>query len=134
MMPWRVAMGWSAALSDLLLAQSLLASGESPDAALAMLRTALEGFRHEGDLSNMLVVLHNGALAPVAAGHPERADRLRIEVYQHTVRHGIRLPQTYAAGTMPDGWYSVIPAGEPPDLAATAGLLQDRPLCPSWTD
>lgn len=84
---------------DLLLAQDMMASG---DPALPLLRGALRRFHAEGDLSNVLVVLHNGAQALAMTGDTSRAQRLREAVEKHIARRGMRLGQTYAGGNAPD--------------------------------
>jgi predicted ATPase len=115
---------WTAGASELMLAQSMLASG---DPALAILRSALNRFRSEEDLSSMLLVLHNGPQALAAAGQAERAEQLRAAVDQHILRRGIRLHQTYAGGNAPNGSQTgPLPAidGDPPSLEATIALFE----------
>lgn len=109
-----------------MLAQNMLASG---DPALPTLRSALRRFRREGDLSNILVVLHNGAQALAADSQTERAAQLRAAVHQHIVRHGMRLHQTYARGSVPDGWQTepqTASDDEPPSLETTIALLESH--------
>lgn len=117
-------LNWTAAVSELMLAQSMLASG---DPALPTLRSALRRFRHQGDISNILMVLHNGAQALAAAGQRERAEQLRAAVHQHIVRRGMRLDQTYAGANVPDAWRAEPQAADeddPPTLEATIALFE----------
>jgi predicted ATPase len=116
-------LNWTAAVSELMLAQDMLASG---DPALPTLRSALQRFRHQGDISNILMVLHNGAQALAADGQTERAERLRTAVHQHIIRRGMRLDQTYAGGNVPDGWQTEpLTAGDdPPSLETTIALFE----------
>jgi len=138
---------WAAAISELVLAQDMLASGEP---ALPLLRRALRRFQREEDLSSILVVLHNGARALTAEGHADRAERLRAAVDQHILRRGVapgdqtdhaqrlrvavdqhvfqcgvHLHQIYTGGSAPGGPESPA-AGEddPPSLEATIALFE----------
>jgi hypothetical protein len=117
---------WTAAISEVMLAQSQLASG---DPALPVLRDALRRFRREGDLSNILLVLHNGAHALAADGQTERAQQLRAAVDHHIARRGIRLHQTYAGGHAPDERQdgTQIPGDDdPPSLETTIALFESQ--------
>jgi len=117
---------WTAAVSEVMLAQSLLASG---DPALPVLRDALRRFRCEGDLSNILMVLHNGVQALAADGQTERAGQLRAAVDQHIARRGMRLHQTYAGGYVPDEWQDgtqISGDGDPPSLETTIALFESQ--------
>jgi predicted ATPase/DNA-binding SARP family transcriptional activator len=117
---------WTAAISEVMLAQSLLTSG---DPALPVLRDALRRFRREGDLSNILLVLHNGAQALAADGQTERAGQLRAAVDQHIARRGIRPHQTYAGGHSPDEWQTgtqISSDDDPPSLETTIALLESQ--------
>jgi hypothetical protein len=80
---------WTAAYTELLLAQHMLAANDPFDDTLRTLRRAVAGLRREDDLSNLLAALHTGALALAAAGHPERAARLRAATLRQAARHGI---------------------------------------------
>jgi hypothetical protein len=118
---------WTAGASELMLAQSMLASG---DPALSILRSALNRFRSEEDLSSMLLVLHNGPQALAAADQAERAAQLRAAVDRHIVRRGIRLHQTYAGGNAPDGSQAGPPTAtvdDPPSIEATIALFESEP-------
>jgi predicted ATPase/DNA-binding SARP family transcriptional activator len=117
---------WTAAVSEVMLAQSLLASG---DPALPVLRDALRRFRREGDLSNVLLVLHNGAQALAADGQTERAGQLRAAVDHHITRRGIRPHQTYAGGHAPGEWQTRTQTpsdDEPPSLETTIALFESQ--------
>ena len=117
---------WTAAISEVMLAQSLLASG---DPALPVLRDALRRFRREGDLSNILIVLHNGVQALAADGQTERAGQLRAAVDQHIARRGIRLHQTYAGGHASDDWQDgtqISGDDDPPSLETTIALFEGQ--------
>jgi hypothetical protein len=117
---------WTAAISEVILAQSLLASG---DPALPVLRDALRRFRREGDLSNTLLVLHNGAHALAADGQTERAAQLRAAADRHLARRGIRPHQTYAGGHLPDDWQDgtqMSSDDDPPSLETTIVLFEGR--------
>jgi predicted ATPase/DNA-binding SARP family transcriptional activator len=117
---------WTAAVSEVMLAQSMLASG---DPALPILRDALRRFRREGDLSNILIVLHNGAQALAADGQTERAEQLRAAAHHHITRRGMRLHQTFAGGHVPDGWQTgprTASDDDPPSLAATIALFETQ--------
>jgi predicted ATPase/DNA-binding SARP family transcriptional activator len=117
---------WTAAVSELMLAQSMLASG---DPALPTLRSALRRFRREGDTSNILMVLHHGAQALAADGQTERAEQLRAAVHQHSTQRGLRLQQTYAAGNVPDEWQTepqTTGDDDPPSLEATIALFENE--------
>ena len=117
---------WTAAISEVMLAQSLLASG---DPALPVLRDALRRFRREGDLSNILLVLHNGVQALAADGQTERAQQLRAAVDHHIARRGIRPQQTYAGGHAPDERQdgTQIPGDDdPPSLETTIALFESQ--------
>jgi predicted ATPase/DNA-binding SARP family transcriptional activator len=116
-------LNWTAAVSELMLAQDMLASG---DPALPTLRSALRRFRHQGDISNILMVLHNGAQALAADGQTERAEQLRAAVQQHITARGMRLDQTYAGGNVPDGWHTEpqTATDDPPSLEATIALFE----------
>jgi hypothetical protein len=77
----------------------------------------------------ILVVLHNGAQALAADGQTERAAQLRAAVHQHIVRHGMRLHQTYARGSVPDGWQTepqTASDDEPPSLETTIALFESH--------
>jgi hypothetical protein len=118
---------WTAGASELMLAQSMLASG---DPALSILRSALNRFRSEEDLSSMLLVLHNGPQALAAADQAERAAQLRAAVDRHIVRRGIRLHQTYAGGNASDGSQAGPPTAtvdDPPSIEATIALFESEP-------
>jgi hypothetical protein len=117
---------WTAAISEVMLAQSLLTSG---DPALPVLRDALRRFRREGDLSNILLVLHNGAQALAADGQTERAGQLRAAVDQHIARRGIRPHQTYAGGHDPDERQTgtqISSDEDPPSLETTIALFESQ--------
>ncbi|GAB6902010.1 AfsR/SARP family transcriptional regulator [Kineosporia succinea] len=103
---------WTAALSELMLAQTLV--GLDNDRALRLLRSSLRRFRAEDDLTQILAVLHNGALALEAAGDPT-AVRLRDVVHFHRLRDGIQPAGTYIHTVMPAGWYE----GPAPQRAAS---------------
>lgn len=117
---------WTAGLSELILGQSLLASGE-PAQALATLRSALRRFRSADDLSHTVAVLYNGAQALAADGRIERARRLWAAVRQHVARHGIRLQQSYTASGLPGIGLEDDPQtdgdDEPPSLDAAVALF-----------
>jgi predicted ATPase len=116
---------WTTGLSELLLGQSLLASGD-PAAALTNLRSALRRFRGDNDLSHTVAVLYNGAQALAADGETERAQRLWSAVHQHAVRHGIRLHQTYTAGGLANVRLADPQTSsdeDPPSIEATVALF-----------
>ncbi|AOS61863.1 AfsR/SARP family transcriptional regulator [Actinoalloteichus hymeniacidonis] len=104
---------WTAALSELMLAQTLIDSRDGE--ALPLLRTSLRRFLDEGDLSNQLAVLHNGALALDAAGDAAGAALLRNIVHFHQAQSGIRPTGRYLQSIVPHGWYE----GPPPTQAPT---------------
>jgi hypothetical protein len=108
---------WTAALSELMLAQTLVDAGDVE--ALPLLRTSPQRFLNEGDLSNQLAVLHNGALALDAAG----AALLRDFVHFHQARSGIRPAGTYFQSIMPHGWYEGAPPAQPPTLDDAVAAL-----------
>jgi predicted ATPase/DNA-binding SARP family transcriptional activator len=122
---------WTAAMSDLLLARSVLAAADPADpadAALPLLRRALRRFHQEDDLSNVLAVLHTGALALAAADHSEQAAQLRAAVHQHAVRHGLRPEQTdqataTALNAILGPLQPVSTTGGPPAWETTLSLL-----------
>jgi hypothetical protein len=117
---------WAVAVSELMLAQNMLASG---DPALPTLRRALRRFRREGDLSHILGVLHTGAQALAADGQTERAEQLRAAVNQHVARRGMRLQQTYAVGSIPDEWQTgprTASDDNPPSLETTIALFESQ--------
>ncbi|WP_193789959.1 AfsR/SARP family transcriptional regulator [Streptomonospora alba] len=112
---------WTAALSELMLAQTLVDARDGE--ALPLLRTSLRRFLTEGDLSNQLAVLHNGALALDAAGDPAGAALLRDVVHFHQARSGIRPAGTYLQSVMPHGWYEGAPPSQPPTLDDAVAVL-----------
>ncbi|WP_345555033.1 AfsR/SARP family transcriptional regulator [Streptomonospora halophila] len=112
---------WTAALSELMLAQTLVDARDGE--ALPLLRTSLRRFLTEGDLSNQLAVLHNGALALDAAGDPAGAALLRDVVHFHQARSGIRPAGTYLQSVMPHGWYEGAPPAQPPTLDDAVAVL-----------
>ncbi len=112
---------WTAALSELMLAQTLVDAGDGE--ALPLLRNSLRRFLDEGDLSNQLAVLHNGALALDAAGDAAGAALLRDVVHSHQARSGIRPAGTYLQPIVPDGWYEGAPAAQPPTLDDAVTVL-----------
>ncbi|TDO41808.1 BTAD domain-containing putative transcriptional regulator [Paractinoplanes brasiliensis] len=115
---------WTAALSYLMAAQSLLAERRTPDEVLPILGRALRLFRHEEDLSGILSVVHSGAMALAAAGDP-RAAGLHATVHQHRERYGIR-PGPTAVGPVPSpGWSPPERRAEAPTLDDSADLLQE---------
>ncbi len=114
-------LAWTAALSELMLAQTLVDAGDGE--ALSLLRTSLRRFLTEGDLSNQLAVLHNGALALDAAGDMAGAALLRDVVHFHQAHIGIRPTETYLQSVMPHGWYEGPPPSQPPTLDDAVAVL-----------
>ncbi|MGW3353504.1 AfsR/SARP family transcriptional regulator [Nonomuraea rubra] len=112
---------WTAALSELMLAQTLVDTGDGE--ALPLLQNSLRRFLNEGDLSNQLAVLHNGALALDAAGDAAGAALLRNVVHFHQARSGIRPTGTWLQSIMPHGWYEGAPPAQPPALDAAVAVL-----------
>ncbi|MHA6626288.1 BTAD domain-containing putative transcriptional regulator [Pseudonocardia sichuanensis] len=112
---------WTAALSEFMLAQTLVDAGDGD--ALPLLRSSLRRFLDEGDLSNQLAVLHNGALALDAAGDAAGAALLRDVVHSHQARSGIRPAGTFLRSIMPDGWYEGAPPAQPPTLDDAVAVL-----------
>lgn len=80
---------WTAAYTELLLAQHMLAAGDPVEDTLWTLRRAVAGLRREDDISNLLAALHTGALALASAGQVEQAARLRAATLRQAARHGI---------------------------------------------
>ncbi|MFI6339890.1 BTAD domain-containing putative transcriptional regulator [Streptomyces sp. NPDC050535] len=112
---------WTAALSELMLAQTLVdAKGGE---ALPLLRSSLRRFLTEGDLSNQLAVLHNGALALDAADDAAGAALLRNVVHFHQARSDIRPAGTFLQSTVPHGWYEGAPPSQPPTLNDAVAVL-----------
>ncbi|WP_419995773.1 BTAD domain-containing putative transcriptional regulator [Streptomyces boninensis] len=112
---------WTAALSELMLAQTLVDAGDGE--ALPLLQISLRRFIDEGDLSNQLAVLHNGALALDAAGDAADAALLRDVVHFHMVHSDIRPAGTYLQSIMPHGWYEGAPPAQPPTLDDAVAVL-----------
>jgi predicted ATPase/DNA-binding SARP family transcriptional activator len=112
---------WTAALSEFMLAQTLVDAGDGE--ALPLLRTSLRRFLDEGDLSNQLAVLHNGALALDAAGDAAGAALLRDVVHFHQARSDIRPAGTWLQSIMPHGWYEGAPPAQPPTLDDAVAVL-----------
>ncbi|APU12744.1 AfsR/SARP family transcriptional regulator [Actinoalloteichus fjordicus] len=112
---------WTAALSELMLAQTMVDAGDGE--ALPLLRTSLRRFLNEGDLSNQLAVLHNGALALDAAGDAAGAALLRNVVHFHQAHSGIRPAGTYLQSITPHGWYEGAPPAQPPTLHDAVAVL-----------
>lgn len=112
---------WTAALSELMLAQTLVEAGDGE--ALPLLRTSLRRFLDEGDLSNQLAVLHNGALALDAAGDAAGAALLRDVVHFHQARSDIRPAGSYLQSVVPHGWYEGAPPSQPPTLDDAVAVL-----------
>jgi predicted ATPase/DNA-binding SARP family transcriptional activator len=113
---------WAASLSRLILAQSLVAE-DRPAEALPLLGDALARFRSEDDVSSVLAVLHDGALAFDAMGRRDDAALLRAAVHGRLVAYDIRPGRTYIGAALPDGWYAGPPPVDPPSLEAAAALL-----------
>ncbi|MEU1223340.1 AfsR/SARP family transcriptional regulator [Streptomyces microflavus] len=113
---------WTAALSELMLAQTLVdAKGGE---ALPLLRSSLRRFLIEGDLSNQLAVLHNGALVLDAADDAAGAALLRDIVHFHQVHSDIRPAGTFLQSTVPQGWYEGAPPSQPPALNDAVAILR----------
>lgn len=112
---------WTAALSELMLAQTLLDTQSAE--ALRLLRSSLRRFLIEGDLSNQLAVLHNGALALEAADNPADAALLRDVVHSHQARSDIRPAGTFLQSVVPQGWYEGTPPFRPPTLDQAVAVL-----------
>ncbi|OZM78713.1 BTAD domain-containing putative transcriptional regulator [Pseudonocardia sp. MH-G8] len=112
---------WTAALSEFMLAQTLVDAGDGD--ALPLLRTSLRRFLDEGDLSNQLAVLHSGALALDAAGDGAGAALLRDVVHFHQARSGIRPAGTFLQSIMPHGWYEGAPPAHSPTLDDAVAVL-----------
>ncbi|MFF2698124.1 BTAD domain-containing putative transcriptional regulator [Streptomyces cyaneofuscatus] len=112
---------WTAALSELMQAQTLVDAREGE--ALPLLSSSLRRFAGEGDLSNQLAVLHNGALALDAAGDPAGAALLRDVVHFHQARSGIQPTGTFLQSVVPHGWYEGAPPEEPPTLDDAVAVL-----------
>ena len=112
---------WTAALSEFMLAQTLVDAGDGE--ALPLLRASLRRFLDEGDLSNQLAVLHNGALALDAAGDAAGATLLRDVVHFHQARSGIRPAGTWLQSIVPHGWYEGAPPAQPPTLDDAVAVL-----------
>ncbi|MEU0129426.1 MULTISPECIES: BTAD domain-containing putative transcriptional regulator [unclassified Streptomyces] len=112
---------WTAALSELMLAQTLVdAKGGE---ALPLLRSSLRRFLIEGDLSNQLAVLHNGALVLAAADDADGAALLRNVVHSHQARSDIRPAGTFLQSIVPHGWYEGAPPSPPPTLNDAVAVL-----------
>ncbi|GAA3888052.1 AfsR/SARP family transcriptional regulator [Streptomyces sedi] len=112
---------WTAALSELMLAQTLVEAGDGE--ALPLLRSSLRRFLDEGDLSNQLAVLHNGALALEAAGDAAGAALLRDVVHFRQAHSDIRPAGTFLESTVPRGWYEGAPPAAPPTLDDAIAVL-----------
>ncbi len=113
---------WTAALSELMQAQTLIDAGRGGE-ALPLLRSSLLRFLGEGDLSNQLAVLHNGALALEALDEAADAALLRDVVHSHQARSGIRMAGTYLHSVVPEGWYEGAPPSAPPTVDDGVGVL-----------
>ncbi|MET8380082.1 AfsR/SARP family transcriptional regulator [Streptomyces microflavus] len=112
---------WTAALSELMLAQTLVDAQDGE--ALPLLRSSLRRFLIEGDLSNQLAVLHNGALVLDAADDAVGAALLRDIVHFHQARSDIRPAGTFLQSTVPQGWYEGAPPSQPPALNDAVAVL-----------
>ncbi|MEU1175543.1 AfsR/SARP family transcriptional regulator [Streptomyces microflavus] len=113
---------WTAALSELMLAQTLVDAQDGE--ALPLLRSSLRRFLIEGDLSNQLAVLHNGALVLDAADDAAGAALLRDIVHFHQVHSDIRPAGTFLQSTVPQGWYEGAPPSQPPALNDAVAILR----------
>ncbi|MEU0763664.1 BTAD domain-containing putative transcriptional regulator [Streptomyces microflavus] len=112
---------WTAALSELMLAQTLVdAQGGE---VLPLLRSSLRRFLIEGDLSNQLAVLHNGALVLDATDDAAGAALLRDIVHFHQAHSDIRPAGTFLQSTVPQGWYEGAPPSQPPALNDAIAVL-----------
>jgi predicted ATPase/DNA-binding SARP family transcriptional activator len=111
---------WTAGLSELMLAQTMLAANDA--GALGLLQSALRRFQREDDMSEVLAVLHTGALVLSAASDSAGAAVLRDAVHLHCDRYGIRVANTFLPVPAPPSWYTgTAPDGAPSlDHAATA--------------
>ncbi len=112
---------WTAALSELMLAQTLVDAKGSE--ALPLLRSSLRRFLDEGDLSNQLAVLHNGALVLDAADDAAGAALLRGIVHFHQAHSDIRPAGTFLQSTVPQGWYEGAPPSQPAALNDALAVL-----------
>ncbi|GAA3337684.1 hypothetical protein GCM10020358_14890 [Amorphoplanes nipponensis] len=91
---------WIAAMSELLLARAWLAPADpDPAAALRALGAALERFREEDDVGNVLSCLHTGAYAVTLSGRPAQGATLLAAVRRHGSRRGLRPDATDPATT-----------------------------------
>ena len=90
---------WTAAMSELLLARSLLIDGPDgsaarPPEALVVARRALRRFAEEDDVGNVLASLHTGAYALTLAGRPGDGATLLAAVRRTAARRGLSLDKT----------------------------------------
>ncbi|GAB7036725.1 MULTISPECIES: AfsR/SARP family transcriptional regulator [Catenuloplanes] len=123
---------WTAALSELMLGQTMVAAGDRD--AIAVLWSSLRRFRDEGDLSNVLAVLHNGALALDAAGDHDGAAVLHAVVRIHHVRNGIQPAGAYIGTDAPPARPAGDPPADPPSLADAIAVLEAAAARHAGTD
>ena len=94
---------WTAAMSELMLGRALLAGSAAappqPEAALVVLRRALNRFAEEDDVGNILSGLHTGAYALALAGRPADGAALLAAVRRTAARRGLDPDTTDPAGT-----------------------------------
>ncbi|MFI5843791.1 BTAD domain-containing putative transcriptional regulator [Catenuloplanes sp. NPDC051500] len=111
---------WAAGLSELMLAQTMITERDGDP--LPLLRSSARRFRDEDDLSDLLAVLHQGAVA--LDGDP-RSATLRAVVHHHLARHAISPVRSYFTTVVPDGWYTGDPPPDPPSLDDAFAALGD---------
>ncbi|GAB7051172.1 BTAD domain-containing putative transcriptional regulator [Catenuloplanes indicus] len=114
---------WTAALSDLMLAQTL---DGRPAEALSLLRSAVRTFRREDDLNSVLAVLEHAAVVLDALGDTGRAALLRAAVHHHLTRFGVRAGRTYIGTVTPAGPGPAAPPADPPSLSEAIAALESE--------
>ncbi|MFF5293305.1 BTAD domain-containing putative transcriptional regulator [Paractinoplanes globisporus] len=81
---------WTAAMSRLFLARTLLRAGD-PAAAAGVLRLAIRGFSEEDDIANVLTCLLTGALTLLRLGRHEDGATLAAGVRREVARRGLSI-------------------------------------------
>jgi predicted ATPase/DNA-binding SARP family transcriptional activator len=89
---------WAAAMAELFLARSHLTGPPDPAAALVLLRRALERFRAEDDVGNVVNCLFSGAWALALSGRVAEAATLRAAALRQARRRGLQPEVTDPTG------------------------------------
>ncbi|AGZ45411.1 BTAD domain-containing putative transcriptional regulator [Actinoplanes friuliensis] len=121
----RLGQNWIAGMSELLLARSWLQVADpSPAAALDALRGAVDRFREEDDIGDVLACLHSGAYALVLSGRLAEGATLLASVRRHGRRRGMSLEASDPATSAALAGAGVPEAAGTLDEAAMIALLQ----------